>query len=174
MAGYRKLGRATDQRLAMLKNMVTVLIECGKLETTEARAKEVRSIAEKLIASAVKETDNFTSKQVNVSAAKLDDKGKKVTKEVTSKNGRKYQVIEREVKTKMVTVDSPSRLKARRDAIKWLRRTKDANGTKKNVANVLFDELAPKYKERNGGYTRMYKLGQRKGDGAEVVRVELV
>lgn len=101
MAGYRKLGRATDQRLAMLKNMVTALIEGGKLETTEARAKEVRSIAEKLISSAVKESDNFTSKQIKVSAAKLDSHGKKVTKEVTSKNGNKYQVIEREEKTKM-------------------------------------------------------------------------
>lgn len=174
MAGYRKLGRATDQRLAMLKNMVTALIEGGKLETTEARAKEVRSIAEKLISSAVKESDNFTSKQIKVSAAKLDSHGKKVTKEVTSKNGNKYQVIEREEKTKMVTVDSPSRLNARRNAIKWLRRTKDPKGTKKNVANKLFDEIAPKYKDRNGGYTRMYKLGQRKGDGAEVVRVELI
>jgi large subunit ribosomal protein L17 len=174
MTGYRKLGRPTDQRIAILKNMVTALIEHGKLETTEARAKEVRSIAEKLISLAVKEVDNYTSKQVKVSIPKLDGKGRKVTKSVTSKNGNKYEIVEREEKTEMVSVDNPSRLQARRQAIKWLRRTKDSSGNNKNVANILFNEVAPKFKGRSGGYTRMYKLGQRRGDGAEVVLLQLV
>lgn len=174
MPGYRKLGRATDQRIAILKNMVTTLIETGKVETTEARAKEVRNIAEKLITLAVHEVDNYTSKQVKVSSAKLDAKGNKVKKSVTSKNGKSYEVVEREEKTEMVTVDSPSRLQARRTAMRYLRRTKDANGQNKNVANILFNEVAPRYKERAGGYTRMYKLGARRGDGAEVVLLQLV
>jgi large subunit ribosomal protein L17 len=174
MTGYRKLGRPTDQRIAILKNLVTALIEHGKVETTEARAKEVKSIADKLISLAVKEADNFTSKQVKVSGPKLDSKGRKVTKSVTSKNGNKYEVVEREDKTEMVTVDSPSRLQARKQAIKWLRRSKDTSGNNKNVANILFNDIAPKYKGRPGGFTRMYKLGQRRGDGAEVVLLQLV
>lgn len=174
MPGYRKLGRATNQRLAMLKNMVTALIEHGRIETTEARAKEVKNIAEGLIALAVKEADNFTSKQVKVSKAKLDSNGRKVTKTVTSKNGKKYEVVEREEKTDMVSVDSASRLHARKQMVRWLNRPKDPNGARINLTNVLFNEIAPRYKERSGGYTRIYKLGPRRGDAAEVVVLELV
>jgi len=79
MPAQRKLGRPTDQRKAVLKSLVTALFQNGKIETTEAKAKEVKNIAEKLIAIAVKECDNFTSKQVKVSAAKLDSKGNKIT-----------------------------------------------------------------------------------------------
>lgn len=174
MPGQRKLGRATDQRKAMLKGLVTSLFENGKIETTEARAKEVKNIAEKLIALAVKECDNYTSKQVKVSAVKLDPKGNKITNKVTSKNGKTYYVVEREIKTDMVQVDNPSRLSARRKAMNWLYRVKDAEGNTINLANKLFDEIAPKYKDRNGGYTRIYKLGSRRGDGAEVVILEFV
>ncbi|HHW48527.1 MAG TPA: 50S ribosomal protein L17 [Clostridiaceae bacterium] len=174
MAVQRKLGRTTDHRMAMLKSLVTALFEHGKIETTEPRAKEVRRIAEKLIALAVKEADNFTSKQVKISSAKLDSAGRKITKTVTSKNGRKYEVVDREVKTDMVTVDSPSRLHARKQIMKWLYRVKDANGKNINLANKLFDEIAPKYKDRNGGYTRIYKLGPRRGDAAQMVILELV
>jgi large subunit ribosomal protein L17 len=85
----RKLGRPTDQRMAMLRGLVTALFEKGRIETTEARAKEVKNIAEKLITIAVKEVDNFTSKQITFSAPKLDNKGNKITKAVTSKNGKK-------------------------------------------------------------------------------------
>lgn len=174
MPGTRKLGRGTSHRMAMLKNQVTALFQNGRIETTEARAKEVRSIAEKLISLAVKEVDNYTSKQVKMSVAKLDSNGRKVTKSVTSKNGRTYHVVEREEKTDMVRVDSPSRLHARRQSLKWINRIKDSKGENLNVVNVLFDEIAPKYKEKNGGYTRIYKLGPRRGDAAEVVVLELV
>ena len=170
----RKLGRATDQRKAMLKGLVTALLENGKIETTEARAKEVKNIAEKLIAMAVKETGNFTSKQVKISAPKLDSTGKKITKTVTSRNNRKYEVVDREEKTDLVTVDKPSRLNARRRAMNWIYRVKDENGKPVNVVDKLFDEIAPKYKDKNGGYTRIYKLGPRRGDAAEVVILELI
>lgn len=174
MALQRKLGRPTDQRKAILKSLVTSLLQNGKIQTTEARAKEVKNIAEKLISIAVSEVDNFTSKQVKVSKAKLDSDGRKITKTVTSKNGRKYEVVDREIKTDMVTVDSPSRLNARRKAINWVYRVKDENGKPINVVDKLFDEIAPKYKGKNGGYTRIYKLGPRRGDAAEIVILELV
>jgi large subunit ribosomal protein L17 len=170
----RKLGRATDQRIAMLRGLVTSLFINGKIETTEARAKEVKNLAEKLIAIAAKEADNFTSKQVKVSAAKLDSDGKKITKTVTSKNGNKYQVVEREEKTDMVQVDNPSRLHARKKAIYWLYRAKDSNGKPINLADKLFNDIAPKYKGKNGGYTRIYKLGARRGDAAEMAVLELI
>lgn len=174
MPEQRKLGRATDQRKAMLKGLVTSLFENGRIETTEARAKEVKNIAESLITIAVKEVDNFTSKPVKISVAKLDSEGRKLKKTVTSKNGRKYEVVDREIKTDMVTVDSPSRLHARKKAMSWLYRFKDANGKNLNIADKLFDEIAPKYKGKNGGYTRIYKLGPRRGDAAEVVILELI
>lgn len=174
MPGPRKLGRATDQRKAMLKGLVTSLFENGKIETTEARAAEVKNIAEKLITTAVKEADNYTSKQVKISAPKLDSTGKKLTKTVTSKNGRKYEVVDREEKTDMVRVDNPSRLHARRQAINWLYRVKTSEGKPVNLADKLFDEIAPKYKGKNGGYTRMYKIGVRRGDAAEMVILELI
>jgi large subunit ribosomal protein L17 len=174
MALQRKLGRATDQRMAVLKGLVTSLFESGKIETTEARAKEVKNIAEKLISTAIKEVDNFTSKQVKVTVAKVDSTGKKITKTATSKNGKKYEVVEREEKTDMVTVDSPTRLHARRQVMNWLYRVKDADGNSVNLADKLFNEIAPKYKGKNGGYTRIYKLGPRRGDAAEVVLLELV
>jgi len=174
MPAQRKIGRTTDQRKAMLKGLVTSLFQNGKIETTEAKAKEVKNIAEKLIAIAVKECDNFTSKQAKISAAKLDPKGQKITNVKKSKNGREYQVVEREVKTDMVRVDNPSRLHARRKVMNWVYKIKDENGESINIANKLFDEIAPKYKGVNGGYTRIYKLGPRRGDAAEMVILQLV
>lgn len=174
MALQRKLGRPTDQRKAMLKGLVTALFQNGRIETTEARAEEVKNIAEKLITLAIKEADNFTSKQVKISAAKLDSKGNKITKTVTSKNGRKYEVVEREEKTDMVQVDKPSRLSARRQMANWIYKVKDAEGRDLNLINKLFDDIAPKYKGRSGGYTRIYKLGPRRGDAAEMVILELI
>lgn len=174
MPAHRKLGRTTAQRKAMLRGLVTALFENGKIETTEARAKEVKNIAEKLITAAVKECDNYTSKQAKISAAKLDAKGNKITVSKKSKKGKEYEVIEREIKTDMVSVDNPSRLYARRKAMNWLYRVKDEKGNKINLVNKLFDEIAPKYKDVSGGYTRLYKIGPRRGDAAEMVILELV
>jgi large subunit ribosomal protein L17 len=173
MPTQRKLGRATDQRKAMLKSQVTALLQKGKIETTEARAKEVKAIAEKLIAMAIKEDGNITSKQIKISEVKVDSKGKKLTKAVTSKSGKKYSVVDREVKTEMVTVDKPTRLNARRMAMNWIYRVKDEKGNYINVVDKLFDEIGPKFKDVNGGFTRIYKLGPRRGDAAETVILEL-
>ena len=172
--GYRKLGRPADQRKAMLKSLVTSLLQHGSIVTTETRAKEVQSIAEKLIGLAVREADNYTTKQVTFSAAKRDGKGQAVTKVVTSKNGRKYKVVERETTSDLVRVDNPSRLAARKQAINWIYKVKDENGENVNVANKLFDELADKYKDRKGGYTRIVKTGARRGDAAPMAILELV
>ncbi|NCU27689.1 50S ribosomal protein L17 [Candidatus Nomurabacteria bacterium] len=119
MPAYRKLGRATDVRLSMLKGMVTTLILTGRIETTEARAKEVKRIAEKLITLAIKEKDNFKTKSIKVSSAKKDSKGRKVLVSKTSKNGNKYDVVERTESEEMVQVDDPSRLAARKELIKY-------------------------------------------------------
>lgn len=113
MAGYRKLGRPTDQRKAMLRNLVTSFLKHGKIETTETRAKETRSIAEK-----------------------------------------------------MITLAKRGDLHARRQVLSFV--------TEETVVQRLFEEIGPKYAERNGGYTRIYKVGPRRGDGAEVVILELV
>ncbi|HOK42129.1 MAG TPA: 50S ribosomal protein L17 [Thermoclostridium caenicola] len=174
MPAQRKLGRPTDQRKAMLKGLVTSLFQHGRIETTEMRAKEVRNIAEKLITLAVRECDNFTSKSVTVSVPVVDSKGRKMLKTVTSKNGNEYQVVEREKKEELRTVDAPSRLAARRQIMNWVYRVKDDKGKSISLTNKLFDEIAPKYKDRKGGYTRIYKLGQRRGDGAEMVVLELI
>ncbi len=174
MPGYRKLGRPSDQRKAILKNLTTALFVSGRIQTTEARAKEVKNIAEKIITLAIKEADNFTSKSVKVSSAKVDSKGNKLTDSKTSKNGNKYLVIDREIKTDMVSVDNPSRLHARRLMMNWVYRPTTADGKNINITDKLFDEIAPKYKGKNGGYTRIYKIGQRRGDAAEMVILELV
>jgi large subunit ribosomal protein L17 len=173
MPTISKLGRATDQRLAILKNQVSSLIQNGRIETTQARATEVKNIAEKIISLAVAEVDHFTSRSEKKSFVELDSKGRKMTKTVTSKNGNKYSVVERTVKDVMVTVDDASRLNARRQALKWLYRAKDKDGRNVNLANKLFDDIAPKFKDVHGGYTRIYKIGRRKGDAAEMVILEL-
>ncbi len=174
MALQRKLSRPTDQRKAMLRSLVTALLENGKIETTEAKAKEVKDITEKLITKAKKETGNFTSRQVEVTSAKLDSSGKKVTKSATSKNDKRYDVVVRETKTDMKPVDSPSRLHVRKQAISWVYKVKNEKGESLNLANKLLDEIAPKYKDRNGGYTSICKLGPRRGDAAEMVLLKLV
>ena len=169
MPSHRKLGRPTDQRLSILRNLVTAFIQNGRIETTEKRAKEVQKIVDSLIASAAKESDNFTSKQIKVTRTKLDKNGKKMTVTKESKNGNKYEVMDKETTTEMVQVDNPSRLAARKAAMKWINKVKD-----EAVVNKLFDEIGPKYKDRTGGYTRLYRLGARRGDAAEMAVLELV
>ena len=182
MAGYRKLGRTASQRKALLRNQVTNLLYNGKIVTTEAKAKEIRRMAESIIALGVKEKDNFTTVTVKSTVAKRDENGVKVTEEKTSKNGKKYQVVVRETIDKEIKKENPSRIHARRQMNKILynvTETKAGAGKKRNtkvidVADKVFDEIAPKYADRNGGYTRIVKIGQRKGDAAMEVLIELV
>ena len=169
MAINRKLGRTTDQRKAMLKGLTTDLILHGKVETTEARAKEVKAIADSLIALAIKEKDNFETVDVKVLKAKLDSKGNKITELVKSKNGNEYLKVVKEEKTEQRQKDMPSRLNARRKMMTKLNKVKDTD-----VIGKLFNEVAPKYEGRVGGYTRIVKAGPRKGDAAEVAILQLV
>lgn len=174
MAINRKLGKTTDIRLAMLKTQVTDLLLHGQIETTLARAKEVRPMAEKLIALAIKEKDNFEEVDAKVVKAKLDSTGNKVTELVKSKNGNEYLKVVKEETTEKRQKDMPSRLNARRKMMKTLNKVKDNEGNNIDLTAKLFNEIAPKYEGRVGGYTRILKLGQRRGDAAEIVILELV
>jgi len=174
LARNRKLGRTTDQRLAILKNLTTDLLVHGRLETTEARAKEVRSIAENLIALAIREKDNFETVEVKVIKAKLDSKGNKETEKVTSKNGKEYYRVVKEEKMESRQKDMPSRLNARRKIMSKTNKVTDSEGNKIDLPAKLFGELATKYATRQGGYTRIIKAGPRRGDSAERVIIELV
>ena len=178
MAGYRKLGRTSSQRKALLRIQATNLLYHGKIVTTEARAKEVGKIVESLIALAVKEKDNFETVKVTAKVARKDENGKRVKEVVDGKKVTVYDEVEKEIKK-----DKASRLHARRQMLKVLYDVTDVPtaraGKKKNTKKVdmpakLFDELAPKYANRNGGYSRIVKIGQRKGDGAMEVLLELV
>lgn len=178
MAKYRKLGRTSSQRKALLRNQVTALLNNGKIITTEARAKEVRKIAEGLIAMAVKEKDNFEMVKVTAKVPRKDKDGKRVKEVVDGKKVTVYDEVEKEIKK-----DLPSRLHARRQILKVLYPVVEVPeknaGRKKNTKEVdlvakMFDEIAPKYVSRNGGYTRIVKIGQRKGDAAMEVVLELV
>ncbi|HJC66320.1 MAG: 50S ribosomal protein L17 [Lachnospiraceae bacterium] len=178
MAGYRKLGRTSNQRKALIRSQVTALLYHGKIRTTEARAKEIRKVAEGLIAMAVKEKDNYETVKVTAKVARKDKDGKRVKEVVDGKKVTVYDEVEKEIKK-----DKPSRLHARRQMLKVLYDVTEVPtqqaGRKKNTKNVdlvgkLFDEIAPKYQSRNGGYTRMIKIGQRKGDAAMEVLLELV
>ena len=178
MAGYRKLGRTSSQRKALLRNQVTDLLYYGKIVTTEAKAKEIRKIAEGIIALGVKECNNFDTVKVTAKVARKDADGKRVKEVVDGKKVTVYDEVQKEIKK-----DKPSRLHARRQMLKVLYPVKEvpteAAGKKKNTKEVdltakLFEELAPKYADRNGGYTRIVKIGQRKGDAAMEVVLELV
>ena len=178
MAKYRKLGRTSSQRQALLRNQVTMLIQHGKIRTTEAKAKEIRKIAEGLIAMAVREKDNFEEVTITAKVARKDAEGKRVKEVVDGKKVTVYDEVEKTIKK-----DMPSRLHARRQMLKTLYNVTEvpteAAGKKRNTKKVdlvdkLFNEIAPKYTERKGGYTRIVKIGQRKGDAAMEVIIELV
>ena len=178
MAGYRKLGRTSSQRKAMLRNLVTSLLNNGKIVTTETRAKEVRKIAEGLIALAVKERDNFDTVTVTAKVARKDKDGKRVKEVVDGKKTTVFDTVEKTIKK-----DQPSRLQARRQMLEVFYGVKEVpaenKGKKRLTKEVdmpkkMFEEIAPKYANRNGGYTRIVKIGQRKGDAAMEVLLELI
>ncbi len=170
MATERKLGRTASQRKAMLRGLATNLLWYGRIETTEAKAKELRSIADKMITLAIREYD----KTVEVEKEFYNDK-KQIVKET-------------------VVNDLPSKLNARRLMMAYLYEVKEPKKddeskkeyqerTKDNqhpLIEKMFREYGPKYRKRNeeknctGGYTRIYKLGPRRGDAAERVIIELV
>lgn len=172
--GNRKLGRTTDIRLSMLKNLTTDLIWHEQIETTEARAKEVKAIADSLISLAIKEKDNFEEVEVKVSKAKLDSKGNKETELAKSKNGKEFLKVVKETKTEKRQKDNPSRLNARRKMMTKINKVKDNEGNAIDLTSKLFNEIAPRYQTRVGGYTQIIKKGQRRGDGAETVILKLV
>ena len=178
MAKYRKLGRTSSQRKALLRNQVTALLNNGKIVTTETKAKEIRKIAEHLIALAVKERDSFEEVTVKAKVARKDKDGKRVKEVVDGKKVTVYDEVDKKIKK-----DLPGRLHARRQMLKVLYPVKEVPaaqaGRKKNTKQVdlvakLFDEIAPKYENRHGSYTRIIKIGQRKGDAAMMVQIELV
>ncbi len=182
MAMYRKLGKTSSQRKALLRNQVTQLLYHGKIVTTEARAKEIRKIAEKLIALGVKEKDNFEEVTVKAKVAKKDADGKRV-KEVKEINGKQKKVTVYDEIDKTIRKDKPSKLHARRKMLSVLYDVTEvpakaagrkANTKKADLTNKIFDEYGTKYASRNGGYTRIIKIGQRKGDAAMEVLIELV
>ncbi len=178
MAKYRKLSRTASQRKALLRNQVTQLIYNGKIKTTEAKAKEIRKIAEGLVTLAIKEKDNFDTVTVDAKVPVKDKDGKRVKKEVDGKMVTEYTTVSKEIKK-----DQPSRLHARRQMLKVLYPVtevpEEAQGRKAATKKVdltqkLFDEYAVKYADRKGGYTRIVKVGQRKGDAAMEVIIEFI
>ncbi len=178
MAKYRKLGKTSDQRKALLRNQVTALIYNGKIVTTQARAKEVQKIVDGLIALAAKEKDNYETVTVSAKVPVKDKDGKRVKEVVDGKKVTKFETVDKEIKK-----DLPSRLHARHQMLKVLYPVTEVpttnagkkRGTKEaDLVAKLFDEYGPKYASRNGGYTRIIKIGQRKGDGAMEVVLELV
>ena len=164
MAYQRKLGRTADQRKALLRGLVTNLIKYGKIETTEAKAKEVRSVAEHLITLAVKEYANT----VTVTKEFHNDKGQLVTLEVVNDAPSKLHV-RRQLLAYLYNI--PEEKLADETKAEYKERTKDV---KYPVVEKLFREIAPANKDRKGGYTRMFKLGPRRGDAAEMVILEII
>ena len=178
MAKYRKLSRTSAQRKALIRGQVTALLANGKIVTTEAKAKEIRKVAEGLIALGVKEKDNFETVKVTAKVARKDKDGKRVKEVVDGKKVTVYDEVQKTIKK-----DKASRLAARRAILAYLYPVTevpaDGKAVRKNTKKVdmaakMFDEIAPKYAGRNGGYTRIVKLGARKGDGAMEVILELV
>ena len=178
MAKYRKLSRTSSQRKALLRNQTTQLLQHGKIVTTEAKAKEVAKIAEGLIALAIKEKDNFEEVTVSAKVARKDKDGKRVKEVVDGKRVTVFDTVDKTVKK-----DSPARLHARRQLMRYLYpvveapadgRARRKNSKKIDLVDKLFSEYGNKYANRNGGYTRIIKIGQRRGDGAMEVVLEFV
>lgn len=174
MAQTNRLSRTTSQRDSLLKGLVTGVIQYGKITTTLAKAKAVKPMVDSIVSLAVKEKDNFVEVEKTISRAKLDKAGKKVKVDKTSKNGRKYQVIDREIIKVTVKTDKASKLAARKKMFNTINKIQDSKGNTIDLTERLFNEIAGKYEANKGGYSRIVKLVARKGDGAEMAVVELV
>ena len=165
-----KLGRTTEQRMAILRNQASQLLWYGKIETTQARAKELRPYVEKLITKAVNTYDDV----VEVETTVKDKKGKEV-KVKTYKDGTKKLAARRAIIAKTYDLQEIKAFAEKKSDYK--KRTKQIQHP---LIEKLFNEIAPKYAQRKeelgqgGGYTRIYLLGQRRGDGAEQAIIELV
>ena len=166
----RKLGLNATQRMALIKNQASALLWYGKIETTEARAKEVSAYVEKVLTLAINNYTDTVETEVKVA----DDKGKETTKTLI-KDGVKKLNARRKIMTMIVDLQEVKGYKESKADFK--KRTK---AVKSPLIEKIFDEYAPKYaarkeeKGQGGGYTRIYKLGPRKGDAAEVAIIELV
>ena len=170
MPGTRKLGRPTDQRKAMLRNLASDLLWYGKIETTEARAKETRSYTEKLITLAI----NTYTDNVEIKKTETNDKGKEVTITIV-KDGSKKLAARRKLMESLFDLQEVRAFKESK--VDFKARTKGINHP---LIEKIFNEIAPKYAARKeelgqgGGYTRIMKCGPRKGDAAEVAIIELI
>ena len=166
----RKLGLNATQRMALIKNQASALLWYGKIETTEARAKEVASYVAKVLTLAVNNYTDTVETQVKVA----DDKGKETTKTLI-KDGTKKLNARRKIMSMVIDLQEIQGNKETKADFK-----KRTRAVKSPLIEKIFDEYAPKYatrkeeKGQGGGYTRIYKLGPRKGDAAEVAIIELV
>ena len=201
MAQYRKLGKSSALRKQLIRSQATALIHNGRIITTEARAKEVIKVVDPLIALAAKEKDNFETVKVTSKVVRRDKDGRRIRrivdrddptkvlsedvrdkdgKLIRMENGKNVEIYDEEEKE--IKKDLPSRMNARRRIESVLYPVVEKGkgpGAKKatkkvNLVDKLFDEYGPKYADRKGGYTRIIKIGPRKGDAAMEVVLELV